>query len=84
VLNSHLRARLGAGANANSLLDPATRQGTDPAALTRAVDALAAGLHTVFLICLAAGIVAVLIAVLFPAGQASEHAHGEKVAVVPH
>jgi EmrB/QacA subfamily drug resistance transporter len=84
VLNSHLRARLGAGANANSLLDPATRQAADPAVLTRAVDALAAGLHTVFVICLVAGIVAVFIAVLFPAGQASEHAHDQKVAAIPH
>ena len=84
VLNSHLRAVLGEGANANAVLDPATRQAADPLTLFRTVTALAQGLHTVFLICLIGGVIAVFIAVLFPAGRAADHAHEEKVAAVPH
>ena len=84
VLNAHLRDVLGAGANANALLDPAVRAQANGATLTRAVDALASGLHTIFLICLAAGIVAVLIALLFPGGHAAAHAHQEKAAAAPH
>jgi hypothetical protein len=83
VLNAHLRTVLGAGANANALLDPALRANANGAALTRAVQALAGGLHTIFLICLVAGIVAVFIAMLFPGGHAAAHAHEEKMAV-PH
>ncbi len=84
VLNSHLRDVLGAGANANALLDPATRSAADPATIARTVTALAEGLHTIFLICLVAGIVAVFIAVLFPAGQAADHAHEAKEPAIPH
>jgi EmrB/QacA subfamily drug resistance transporter len=84
VLNSHLRHVLGAGANANALLDPATRNATDPATVARTVTALAEGLHSVFLICLVAGLAAVLIAVMFPAGRAADHAHDERAAAIPH
>ena len=84
VLNSHLRAVLGEGANANALLDPATRQTADPETLARMVTALSQGLHNVFLICLAGGLIAVIIAVMFPAGRAADHAHAEKAAAVPH
>lgn len=84
VLNSHLRSVLGEGANANALLDPAARQSADPAALERTVAALAGGLHSVFVLCLLGGILAVLIAVWFPAGQAADHAHEEKAAAIPH
>jgi EmrB/QacA subfamily drug resistance transporter len=84
VLNAHLRDSLGAGANANALLDPQARAQTDPALLARTVTALAEGLHTVFLLCLAAGFIAVVIAVMFPGGRASTHVHEEKVAAVPH
>jgi EmrB/QacA subfamily drug resistance transporter len=80
VLNAHLREVLGAGANANALLDPALRGTADAAT----VAALAGGLHTIFLICLAAGIAAMFIALLFPGGHAASHAHEEKAAVVPH
>ena len=84
VLNAHLRGVLGAGANANVLLDPALRGLADDAALARTVAALASGLHTIFLICLAAAVVAVFIAMLFPGGRAAAHAHAEKMAAAPH
>lgn len=84
VLNAHLRDALGAGANANALLDPALRARADAATLAHTVTALAEGLHTVFLICLGAGIIAVFIATLFPGGHAAEHAHEEKIPAVPH
>jgi hypothetical protein len=84
VLNAHLRDVLGTGANANTLLNPATRAATDPATIARAVTALAEGLHTVFVICLIAGIVAVFIAMMFPGGQAASHAHEEKGVPIPH
>ncbi|HET9440026.1 MAG TPA: MFS transporter, partial [Longimicrobiales bacterium] len=84
VLNAHLRDVLGADANANSLLDPQARAAIDPTALAQGVSALAGGLHTIFLICLVAGIGAVFIAMLFPGGHAASHAHLEKAAAVPH
>ncbi|HET9439239.1 MAG TPA: MDR family MFS transporter [Longimicrobiales bacterium] len=84
VLNAHLRDVLGADANANSLLDPQARAAINPAALAQGVNALAEGLHTVFLICLVAGIAAMFIAMLFPGGHAASHAHGEKTAAAPH
>ena len=84
VLNAHLRDVLGEGANANMLLDPRARGAMDAATLSRTVTALAEGLHTVFLICLVGAIAAVVIAVMFPGGQAASHAHGEKAAAVPH
>lgn len=84
VLNAHLGDVLGAGANANALLDPALRAQANSATLARTVDALAGGLHTIFLLCLAAGIVAVLIALLFPGGHAAEHAHQEPTQAARH
>jgi hypothetical protein len=84
VVNAHLLDVLGAGANANALLDPQARANTDPAAITRAVTALAEGLHNVFVICLVAGVIAVVIALLFPGGQAATHAHDAKPVAVPH
>jgi MFS family permease len=84
VLNAHLHDALGANANANTLLDPKARVALDPAALGRTVTALSEGLHNVFVICLIGGIVAVFIAVMFPGGHASTHAHGEKVEAAPH
>ena len=84
VLNAHLHDQLGANANANTLLDPKTRVALDPTALARTVTALSEGLHTVFIICLVGGIAAVFIAVMFPGGRASSHAHEERVEAVPH
>lgn len=83
VLNAHLRDVLGEGANANALLDPRARAAADPAVLARAVAAMSEGLHSVFLLCLGAGIIAVLIALLFPGGQAATHAH-HPAAEAPH
>jgi EmrB/QacA subfamily drug resistance transporter len=84
VLNARLRDVLGEGANANTLLDPQARAAIDAATLSRSVSAMADGLHTVFLICLVGGLCAVVIAVMFPGGQAASHAHGEKPAAIPH
>ena len=84
VLNAHLHDVLGEGANANAVLDPKTRAAADPALLDRTVGALSEGLHSVFLICLGAGIVAVVIAFMFPRGLAADHAHAEKSSPVPH
>lgn len=80
VLNAHLRDVLGAGANANALLDPKSRAAGDPAVIAQTVTAMSEGLHSVFVICLVAGVIAVLIAVMFPGGQASTHAHEERAA----
>ena len=84
VLNTHLRDVLGAGANPNAILDPEMRAAVDPATVQRAVVAMSEGLHSVFVICLIAGVIAVVIAAMFPRGRASEHAHVEKAAAVPH
>jgi MFS family permease len=84
VLNAHLRDVLGANANANAVLDPQMRAAADPDTVRQAVMAMSEGLHSVFVICLIAGIIAVVIAAMFPSGQASEHAHSERAAVIPH
>jgi EmrB/QacA subfamily drug resistance transporter len=84
VLNSHLRDVLGEGANANTLLDPKAREAMSPDMLARMVTAMSQGLHSVFVICLVGGIIAVLIALMFPGGQAAAHAHGQKIEAVPH
>jgi EmrB/QacA subfamily drug resistance transporter len=84
VLNSHLRDVLGANANANAVLDPQMRAAADPNTVRQAVAAMSEGLHSVFVICLFAGITAIVIAVMFPKGRASEQAHSEKAAVIPH
>ncbi len=83
VLNSHLRDVLGAHANANALLDPTARAGIDAVVRERGITALAEGLHTIFLICLVAAVAAVFIAMLFPGGQASSHAHGQRMEAAP-
>lgn len=74
VLNARMRQQLGPDGNANLALQP-VEAGIDPVLLARVREALSAGLHTIFLICLAMGIVALIIAVFFPAGSASQHAH---------
>jgi EmrB/QacA subfamily drug resistance transporter len=84
VLNAHLRDVLGAGANANAVLDPQMRAAADPNTVRQAVVAMSEGLHSVFVICLIMGLSAVVIAAMFPKGQASEHAHSEKTAAIPH
>ena len=84
VLNAHLHDVLGEGSNANALLDPEARAAADPALVARTVTALSDGLQSVFVICFFAALVAIVISFMFPRGQASEHAHEEKAAVIPH
>ncbi|HEX6558789.1 MAG TPA: MDR family MFS transporter [Longimicrobiales bacterium] len=77
VLNDRLHARLGAGANATLALQHSGRAADDTALrLTRA--ALQSGLHSIFVVCLVLGVVAVIIAFLFPGGAASDHAHSDQ------
>jgi EmrB/QacA subfamily drug resistance transporter len=75
VLNARLRQMLDSDANAAIALQPGGHEGVDPAMLLQIREALQSGLHTIFLVCLALGIVSLAIALLFPAGAASEHAH---------
>jgi EmrB/QacA subfamily drug resistance transporter len=75
VLNARLKTLLGSDANAAVALQPGTHERIDAATLAQIRDALHAGLHTVFLICLAMGVVSLAIALFFPAGSASDHAH---------
>jgi EmrB/QacA subfamily drug resistance transporter len=84
VLNAHLRDALGAGANANTLLDSKARSAMDPGTLGRTVTAMAEGLHTIFVICLVGALIAVIIAWMFPGGHASTHAHDPTLEAAPH
>jgi hypothetical protein len=79
VLNTRLRAELGSDANASLALHPGGHETVDPAALSQIRDALQGGLHTIFLICLAMGVVSLAIALFFPAGSAADHAHDAPV-----
>jgi MFS family permease len=80
VLNARLKTLLGSDANAAVALQPGMHQSIDAATLTQIRDALHAGLHTVFLICLAMGVISLAIALFFPAGTASDHAHDPEFA----
>jgi hypothetical protein len=75
VLNTRLRQMLDSDANAAIALQPGAHEGVDPAMLLQIRDALQSGLHTIFLVCLGLGVVALAVALLFPAGAASAHAH---------
>ena len=75
ILNARLHARIGEGMNANAILDPAIRDSLTPEATAALRDGLASGLHAVFLACAILAFTGVLIALLFPAGSAQEHAH---------
>jgi EmrB/QacA subfamily drug resistance transporter len=75
VLNARLRSQLGSDANAALALQPGAHESVDPATLTQIREALQAGLHSIFLICLALGVISLAVALVFPAGTASEHAH---------
>lgn len=79
VLNSRLRAQLGSDANASLALQPGSHETVDPATLSQIRDALQGALHTIFLICLAMGVVSLAIALFFPAGSAADHAHDAPV-----
>jgi EmrB/QacA subfamily drug resistance transporter len=74
VLNAQLRDRLGSHATATLALQPAD-QPIAAGALAPFREALHAGLHSIFVICLGLGVVLLVIGLFFPAGAASDHAH---------
>lgn len=76
ILNTHLHRQLGPSANANLALQPAGRSGATAGAIEQARTALDGGLHSIFVVCMWAGVAAVVIGLFFPGGTASEHAHG--------
>ncbi|MGQ0814181.1 MAG: MDR family MFS transporter [Gemmatimonadota bacterium] len=80
VLNARLRSLLGSETSAAIALQPGRHESVDPAILSQIRDALQSGLHVVFLICLGMGVVSLAIALLFPSGSASQHAHDARVA----
>jgi EmrB/QacA subfamily drug resistance transporter len=80
VLNTHLRKTLGTDEGAAAALQGAGHAPVDPAALQSIRDALAGGLHTIFVICVAMGVAALIIGLFFPAGTASDHAHDARAA----
>jgi len=80
VLNRHLRAEL--GADANAILEPSLRAGLSAESLAETATALAGGLHAVFLAFAAAAVAAPCIALLFPRGTAESHAVSEREAGV--
>lgn len=79
ILNTTLRLKLGSDMGAELALQPAAQAGADPAVLASIRDALNGGLHTIFLVCLALGVISLAIALAFPGGSANDHAHDELV-----
>ncbi len=75
VLNARLHADLGADANATLALQHSAAAAGNAAQVERVRVALAAGLHEIFVICLLLAVLALVVALLFPGGAASEHAH---------
>ncbi|HSL70337.1 MAG TPA: MDR family MFS transporter [Longimicrobiales bacterium] len=82
VLNARLRGRLGATFNANAALDADLRASLSPGALENLTAALAAGLHAVFVACAVLALAGLVIALFFPPGSASKHAHQELTVTV--
>ncbi|MGH7461667.1 MAG: MFS transporter, partial [Longimicrobiales bacterium] len=76
VLNAHLAGRI-RGVNANAALDPDLRGTLSPVQVESLVFGLAGGLHAVFLACAALALLGLGIALLFPGGSATDHAHKE-------
>jgi EmrB/QacA subfamily drug resistance transporter len=77
VLNARLTSRIGDGINANAALDPHLRTTLSPQQIDNLTIGLASGLHAVFLACTALSLVGLGIALLFPRGSATDHAHRE-------
>lgn len=75
VLNARLRQDLGSDSNAALALHRTGTEMIDAAGLAAIRDAMQSGLHTIFYVCLGLGVLSLLVALLFPAGSASSHAH---------
>jgi EmrB/QacA subfamily drug resistance transporter len=75
VLNARLHERLGADTNAAIALQPHNAGQFDANTLANVRAALQSGLHSVFVLCVALAVLAVIVAWLFPGGAASSHAH---------
>jgi MFS family permease len=75
VLNAQLRGRLGSHASASQALQPVLNGHDAASAVLPIRQALRLGLHSIFTICLALGVVLLIIGLFFPGGAASEHAH---------
>jgi EmrB/QacA subfamily drug resistance transporter len=74
VLNTALHRSLGANGNATLALQP-VQTGTSASALAHVRAALGGGLHTIFEVCVVMGVIALIIALRFPGGAATDHAH---------
>lgn len=75
ILNTQLHRQLGPTADASLALQPIGHAGASTAAVEQVRDALAVGLHAIFIVCMWAGVAAVIISFFFPGGAASDHAH---------
>jgi MFS family permease len=78
VLNARLHNLLGPDADASLALHPEAHAAVDPAMLAHVRDALQSGLHSIFIVCVGIGAVALVVAFYFPAGTAAEHLHEER------
>lgn len=78
VLNARLHNLLGPDADASLALHPEAHAAIDPATLAQVRDALQSGLHSIFIVCVGIGVLALVVAFYFPAGTAAEHVHEER------
>jgi EmrB/QacA subfamily drug resistance transporter len=77
LLNARLASRIGEGLNANAALDPQLRSSLSAPQLEGLTSGLANGLHAVFIACTALALVGLIVALCFPHGSATDHAHKE-------
>ncbi len=75
VLNARMARRPGVRLDANVAMDPELRELVSPRALDTLRDALAHGLHAVFVAVAIMGVAAFLVALAFPRGSARSQAH---------
>jgi len=78
VLNSNMSSRfhdlqgVPAGANAETLLDEKARNALDPSVLDSMQEALAGGLHQVYILVLVSAVMATAVVLFFPKGRAED------------
>ncbi|MFH1764292.1 MAG: MDR family MFS transporter [Gemmatimonadota bacterium] len=77
VLNAHLSGSLESGIDPNVALNPELRGGIPPGALAELVNAMDAGLGSIYLAMAALALVGVAVGFLFPKGPAQLHAYRE-------
>jgi EmrB/QacA subfamily drug resistance transporter len=76
VLNARMEGRVGAELDPNVAMNPALREAVSPEALNALQEALAHGLHGIFILMAAMGVIAFVVALTFPRGSARSQAHG--------